>query len=54
MHTGFWCGDLKVRVYLEDLGVDRMIILKWIFKKWDGETWNGLTWLRIWTVVELL
>ena len=29
-------GDLSERVHLEDLGVDRIKILKWIFKKWDG------------------
>jgi hypothetical protein len=32
-HIGFWCGDLMVRVHLEDLGVQGRIILKWIFKK---------------------
>ena len=32
---------------LEDVSVDRRIILKWIFKKWEGEAWSGLIWLRI-------
>jgi hypothetical protein len=35
-------GDLMERDHLEDVGIDRRIILKWIFKKWDGETWTGL------------
>jgi hypothetical protein len=28
-------GHLKDRGHLEDEGVDRRIILKWIFKRWD-------------------
>jgi hypothetical protein len=36
VHTGFWCGDLREKVHLEDLGVDGGDILKWIFMKWDG------------------
>ena len=47
MHTGFWWGDLRERDHLEDLSIDRRIILKWIFKKYDGEVWIGLIWFRI-------
>ena len=32
VYRGFWWGNLKERDCLEDLGVDRKIILKWIFK----------------------
>jgi hypothetical protein len=28
--------------HLEDLGVDEIIILKWIFQTLDGEAWTGL------------
>jgi hypothetical protein len=38
VHRGFWWGGLSEGIHLEDLGVDGMIVLKWIFKKWDGET----------------
>jgi hypothetical protein len=32
---------------LEDPGVDRKIILRWIFRKWDVGVWDGSIWLRI-------
>jgi len=31
--------------HLESLGVDKRIVLKWIFKMWDGKVWTGLRWL---------
>ena len=30
-----WCGNLRKRDHLEEIGVDGRIILKWIFKNWD-------------------
>jgi len=33
MYTGVWWGNLRERDHLEDPGIDRRIILKWIFRK---------------------
>jgi hypothetical protein len=38
MHTGLWWGNLNDRGCLDDLDVNGMVILKWIFEKWDGGT----------------
>jgi len=36
VHT-YWWGNLRERVLFKDLGIDRRIILKWIFKKGMGD-----------------
>lgn len=35
MHAGVWWRNLKETARLEDLSVDKIIILKWISKKGD-------------------
>jgi hypothetical protein len=47
VHTGPWWGDLMKRDHLEDLGIDGIIMLKWIFKKWNGKASTELIWLKI-------
>jgi hypothetical protein len=46
---GFGGGNLRVRDYLGDPGVDGRIILRWIFRKWDVVVWTGSSWLRVGT-----
>jgi hypothetical protein len=43
----FGSGDLMERDHLEELSVDRSVVLKCAFKKWDQEVWNAVIWLRI-------
>jgi hypothetical protein len=43
----FWCGDLRGKDHLEEIGVDGIIILKCIRERLDGGTRTGLVWLRI-------
>jgi len=42
-------GILREREHLGDPGVDRRIILRWIFRKWYVRVWTGSSWLRIGT-----
>jgi hypothetical protein len=43
----FQVENSQVRNRLEDIGVDGMIILKWILKKYKGRIWIGFIWLMI-------
>jgi hypothetical protein len=52
--TGDWKGVFRVLVQMlrerdhwGDPGVDRRIILRWIFRKFDVGVWTGSSWLRI-------
>jgi hypothetical protein len=50
-----WWGNLRETDHLENLGVDRRIILKFMFKKYGRRrTWSGVIWLRIETNSGLL
>jgi len=40
-------GYLREVDHLEDLGVGRKVILKWIIKKWGGGAWTGQLWLWV-------
>jgi hypothetical protein len=53
-YTGFWWGHLRERDHLKDPGIDRRIILRWIFRKWDVRLWTGSNWFRIGIVGGLL
>jgi len=35
VRTGVWWGHLREGGHLENLGIDRSIIPKWIFNRWD-------------------
>ena len=38
-----WLGNLRERDHLKDTGIDRRIILRWIFGKWGG----GMDWIDL-------
>jgi hypothetical protein len=48
VYRGFGRENVRGRGHLEDLVIDRKIILKCIFKSRIGE-WTGFIWLRIGT-----
>jgi len=43
VHTRFWWVNARERHHLEVLGVDGVVILKWIFGKWVG----GVDWIDL-------
>jgi hypothetical protein len=40
-YAGFWWGNVRERNRLEDPGIDRRIVLRWIYWKWDFGAWIG-------------
>jgi len=46
-YTGFWWGNMRERDHLEDPGIDKRIVLRWIFRKCDVRAWTGSSWFRI-------
>jgi hypothetical protein len=49
LYTGIRWGNLRERDHLQDPGIDRRMIVRWIFRKWDIGVWTGSSWLRIGT-----
>jgi hypothetical protein len=47
MPTEFRLGRLKGRDLLDDLGIDRKIILEWNLGKQDGKVGTECIWLKI-------
>jgi hypothetical protein len=48
-HTTIKLSLFLLMYHLGDPGIDRRIILRWIFRKWDVGVWTGSSWLRIGT-----
>jgi hypothetical protein len=44
-----WWGNVRVKDFLGDPGVDGRIIVRWIFRKLDVDSWTLSSWLRIGT-----
>jgi hypothetical protein len=42
IHITFWCGNVKERIHLEDLGVDGLMALRYIIRKGSGVDWINL------------
>jgi hypothetical protein len=39
MRAKVWSEIMKERALLEDIGVDRRLVLKWILEKQSGRVW---------------
>jgi hypothetical protein len=44
VYTGVWWGNIRERVYLGDRGLDKRIILRWIFRK---RGCGGMDWIKL-------
>ena len=49
MRMALWRENLKGRDYLEELGVDEGVVLRWMLKLRCGKTWSifGFTWGQV-------
>jgi len=54
MYAVIWCGNLKERHSLEELGVVERMIVTCIFEKYDGAVWTPFMCLKTgtWPVLE--
>jgi hypothetical protein len=44
MHMSFWWGDFKKRDNLEELGIHRRMLSKWLL---IGMVWEGMVWINL-------
>jgi hypothetical protein len=42
LHPGFWWGDPREGEHLQDLGIERLKIIKWFLNNWG---WGGTDWI---------
>ena len=49
VHIKFWWGNQRGTDFMEDLGLNVRMILKWIIKKEFRQGWTRLIWLRMGT-----
>jgi hypothetical protein len=47
VHTDFWWENLGEIEHIENLGLDKRVILKWVLRKSFGRARTGLIWLWI-------
>jgi len=45
--VGSWWGNRREGDHWGELGVNVLIILRWIYRRWDVGTWTELGWPRI-------
>jgi hypothetical protein len=54
LHKKLWSKKLRGQDHLEDLVINRRILIKWILNKYDVRVWTGFNWFVIGTSGGLL